>query len=319
MNTQLFEALAQTTPEERADGGAPHAVDRALYMTGKRNTISAQKLLASGELITTHRHPRYVHFPAHTHEFVELVYMCAGQTDHIVNDKRVTLRTGELLILNRHAVQEILPAGEGDVAVNFIVLPAFFDTALGMLGSENSALRSFLVSCLRRDARGTGYLHFKVADVLPVQNLVENLLWTLVRGEPNRSRVDKTTMGLLFLHLQNHADKIESGNAQDDLTFKVLQYVDEHYADGSLTALAELLFHDLCWLSRAIKRLTGKTFQALMRARRFAQARFLLDTTDLTVTDVATAVGYDNFSYFHRVFMQTYGCTPKHYRRRDCK
>ena len=44
----------------------------------------------------------------------------------------MVLQEGDLLFLNQNAVQEILPAGKDDIAVNFIVLPEFFDTAFFM-------------------------------------------------------------------------------------------------------------------------------------------------------------------------------------------
>lgn len=55
--------------------------------------------------------------------------MCQGTTTHILNGSKVILEAGDLLFLNQNAEQEILPAGEQDIAVNFIVLPEFFDTA----------------------------------------------------------------------------------------------------------------------------------------------------------------------------------------------
>ena len=53
------------------------------------NTINAQKLLSAGKLITIRPHTRFVHFPEHTHDYVEVVYMCEGVTEHIVNNKGV--------------------------------------------------------------------------------------------------------------------------------------------------------------------------------------------------------------------------------------
>ena len=52
--------------------------------------------------------------------------MCQGTTTHILNGSRVVLEEGDLLFLNQNVEQEILPAGEQDIAVNFIVLPEFF-------------------------------------------------------------------------------------------------------------------------------------------------------------------------------------------------
>ena len=74
--------------------------------------------------------------------------MCRGETIHVVDGRELKLKEGELLFLNQHAVQEIQPAGQDDIAVNFIILPEFFDTAFRMMGEEENLLRDFIVGCL---------------------------------------------------------------------------------------------------------------------------------------------------------------------------
>ena len=90
--------------------------------------------------------------------------------------------------------------------------------------------------------------------------------------------------------------------------------MEEHYKDGELTSLAARLHCDLTWLSRAIRRLSGCTYTELVQKKRLNQACFLLRSTALSVLDISMAVGYENFSYFHRIFKQTFGQTPRQYR-----
>ena len=51
-----------------------------------------------------------------------------------------------------------------------------------------------------------------------------------------------------------------------------------------------------------------------MQEKRLAQAAFLLKNTTRNVADISAAVGYENVSYFHRIFAASYGKSPKHYR-----
>ena len=95
---------------------------------------------------------------------------------------------------------------------------------------------------------------------------------------------------------------------------QILRYIERKYAHGTLAEAAEELHYDEAWLSRQIKRQTGKTFTALMQEKRLAQAAFLLRSTDRQVGEIALAVGYENTSFFHRLFLSAYGCSPKHYR-----
>lgn len=313
MDAQLLDQLRAITAEEQAILDGRTTIDRGLYMTGSQDVINSRKLLAAGKLITLRTHTRFIRFPEHTHDYVEVVYMCAGETSHIVNGQTIILKQGELLFLGQRATHEICRAGAEDVAVNFIVLPAFFSDTLMAIGEEVSPLRHFLVDCLFGRNIGPGYLHFRVAEDRPIQNLVENLLFTLIRETHSRRTVSRMTMTLLFMQLLGHTDKL-AWDGQEEHILAVLRYVEENYAHGSLTEIAERLRCEVTGLSREIHRKTGKTYIQLVQEKRLTQAAFLLRTTDRNVDDVASAVGYENISYFHRIFREAYGVSPRHYR-----
>lgn len=309
MNQQLLQALSPITEEEEQilEGNAD--INRNLYFNDKTLIIDSKKLLASGKLIRVRPHTRFVHFPAHTHNYIEMIYMCSGETPHIINKNKIVLRSGDLL-LNQNVSQEILPADRDDIAINFIILPEFFDLTLSMLGTENSLLKDFLVGCLRSDSSPIDYLHFEVADVIPVQNLIENLIWTVTHEIQNKRFINQTTMGLLFLTLMNHIDKLVYGknSYEQELSIRVLQYIEEHYRDGELTTLSNELNCEFTWLSKTIKKITGSTYTELVQTKRLNQACYLLSATSMSVTDISLAVGYDNFSYFYRIFKKNMEC-----------
>ena len=243
--------------------------------------------------------------------------MCSGQTAHIVNGRRLLLKQGELLLLNQSVTHEVCRAEKEDVAVNFIVLPDFFSATLTALGEEESPLRRFLVDCLCGRDIGPGYLHFEVSEVEPIQNLVENLLWTLLEDGPHKRKVSQMTMALLFLLLMGHTDSLLSEDRESAAVFQVLRYVETEYATGSFEELCARLHYSPSWLSREIKGKTGKTYTQLLQEKRLAQAAFLLKNTDGKVADISLAVGYENVSFFHRLFAKTYGRSPRAYRLQE--
>ena len=326
MTEELLQILRQITPEEERLRSGNKDIEKNIYSLDSAANedivhVDAEKLLDAGKLIQIRTHTRFVHFPVHTHNYVELVYMCQGSTRHVINGNDVVLKEGELLFISQSAKQEIYPAREADVAVNFIILPEFFNYGLTMMESENNQLRSFVIDCLTGAKEDTGYLHFKVADVLPVQNLVENLIWTIIRKEPNKRSIQQATMGLLFLQLMNQIDRMETAEAdrQQKLVMDVLSYIEEHYKDGELDSLAKQLHYDMRWLSKEIKKRTGLNYTDLVQNKRLSQAAYLLTTTNMNVLDIGLAVGYDNTSYFHRIFQKQFGMTPRKYRLENSK
>jgi AraC-like DNA-binding protein len=153
--------------------------------------------------------------------------------------------------------------------------------------------------------------------VKPIQNLLENLLWILISDTPSKRKMSQMTMALLFMQLLGHTETLSTDDQGDKVVWQVLRYVEANYADGSFGELTQQLHYDASWLSREIKRKTGKTYTQLVQEKRLAQAAFLLRNTDRNVSDIAVAVGYENCSYFHRIFADAYGKSPKHYRMQE--
>ena len=314
MNASILDQLKAISLEEQSILNGQITVDKTIYMQDEGNTINSKKLLAVGKLITIRTHTRFIHFPAHTHDYVEIVYMCSGSTTHVVNGNKIFLKQGDLLFMNQSATHEIYEAGMDDIAVNFIVLPEFFSIPLSLIGEEETPLHHFLVGCLCGENVGSGYLHFEVADILPIQNLLENLLFTLMHNTPSKRKVSQMTMALLFMQLLANTEKLSPGTLEETVIWHVLRYIESHYADGSFSQLCDDLHYDQSLLSRQIKRKTGKTFTQLIQDKRLAQAAYLLKNTAMNVDAIAMAVGYENISYFHRLFAKAYEKSPKHYR-----
>ncbi len=304
--------------EEQAILNGDAQVRRELYSAGGDFVADSGKLLRQGRLIGVRRHTRFVYFPRHRHNYVEIVYMYQGSTTHILDGKeRVTLSQGDLLFLNQNVVHEILPAGEGDIAINFMVLPEFFDTAFRMMEGE-SLLRDFLVDILTRKSSRSIYLCFQVQDILPVRHLLENMIWSLVYGEEYQGNINEITMGLLFLHLVHGNSRIRYGNQNQfdqERVVRTLSYIEAHYRTATLEDLCRETHQSLSQMSKFVKKHTGYTFKELLQTKRLNQAAFLLATTELTVSDIIAAVGYENTSYFYRVFQKRFRMTPGEYRK----
>ena len=99
LKPEVIANLKEITPEEREILSGQSEINRNIYMRGGGNTVNSQKLLELGKLITVRKHTRFIDFPEHTHDYVELVYMLSGQTVHIVDGKKIVLKQGELLCM----------------------------------------------------------------------------------------------------------------------------------------------------------------------------------------------------------------------------
>ena len=320
MRQDILDRLTVITEEEQEILDGQKSVRKDRYTLQKDFIIDSSRLLRNGQLIMIRPHTRFIHFPKHRHNYVEMVYMCTGTTSHIINGtKKITLGEGDLLFLNQHATQEILPASEHDIAVNFIILPEFFDRTFPMMEREN-ILRDFLVSSLSQNSALTSYLHFRAKEIVPVQNLIENMIWTLLSNQKGINTLTQMTMGLIFMNLSAFADTInqdEPDQYEQNIIFSVLKYIETHYKDGTLSEISAELKQPTYYISRMLKKHTDNNFKGLLKQRKLQQAQWLLANTSLPVEDIICAVGYDNSSYFYRKFREKYGVSPKEYRSLD--
>lgn len=322
MDNSLLQSLAAITDEERLLL-AGSAVDKRNYATGNAFTVDSVRMLEKGELIALRPHTRFAFFPRHSHNYVEMMYMCSGKTVHTMNgdpDASITLRAGELLLMNQHASHTIEKADVEDIAVNFIILPQFFHIAFEMIGTDN-VLGRFLLGSMQASTPAPSYLHFATAGVLPVQNLLENMVWTIANKTTGARRINQYTMGVLFLQLLNYTDHLAAGRntAHTPCVVAALREIEENYATASLSQVAALHHVSAAYLSGLVREETGSTFTTLLQQKRLARAAQLLQGSPLSIQSIIEAVGYDNSSYFYRIFRESFGISPKEYRKNSAE
>ena len=314
MDTQLIERfLAPTAEEERLLSGAP--LEQGEYTQGASAVFSSGKLLPHSRMIALRKHTRFTEFPLHSHDYIEILYMISGETTHeMPGYPPLTLRAGELLMINCRAMHSIHRCGEEDIGVNFIIRPSFFDDALALVGASN-ALGCFLLDALGSGERSVPYLHFKVAQVASVQKLMESVLYRLLEQEDVHQRTLKAAMNLLLLDLLDHTAYLSMPDKRGNpLVVSVLEEIEQHYASIRFDEVARRHRVSPAYLCKMVRKTMGESCTQILQRKRMAQARWLLRDTDLPIVEVSQAVGYENTGHFYRLFEKEVGVSPRAYR-----
>lgn len=316
MREEVIRRLSPITAEEQAIlSGA--AVDMSLYNRSGHAVMEQKQLLPNGSRFGIRTHTRFVDFPKHSHSYVEMIYQVQGSTTHVINSSdALTLQAGNLLFLGRGTEHAILAAGAGDIAVNFILIPSFFDNAAISLGGS-SALSVFLKNNLSSSPAHRAHLLYNVSGAPVLENLLENLILLELEGSPLlRQELQQETLDLLLRHLSGQSGRLVAASRQEREQAAVLYTLSRIETDVhcSLSELAEEQGMELSALSRLIRKHTGCTFTELLHTARFNRAVTLLKETDLSVVEIAVAVGYENTAFFYRRFAQRFNCTPAEYR-----
>ena len=102
---------------------------------------------------------------------------------------------------------------------------------------------------------------------------------------------------------------------REDLARLAAEHIDQNYREKfSLQELAGTLHVDPSYLERTFHEIVGQTLLVFHNSIRCEQACKLLQSPQLSVTDVSYQVGFTSSAHFTRVFRKLKGCTPSEYR-----
>ena len=315
MEKHLLDVLSRESEEETGILGG-EMLNRKIYSGTESFVVNEARLFGDGSPINARTHTRYVDFPLHKHNYVEMMIVLSGSITHVIDGTELTLENGEILVMNKHVSHSIKRSGKDDIGVNIIMSDKFIDgVAAEMSGTVFAPL-------IKENSKSDGmpiYLGFCTGGRKYIENVIENLLFALSEKATDVSVMTGVVSLLLrYLSIENN-DLMRVGNHKADKVevrkMEILSYVKSNYRAASLSELGKKLYITVPYLSKIIKEMFGKSFKELVVDERMERAKAAFLNTGLSVGDVIRSVGYENESYFHREFKRRYGTTPLSMRR----
>ncbi|MFV0352132.1 MAG: AraC family transcriptional regulator [Oscillospiraceae bacterium] len=256
------------------------------------------------------RHPQYV-MSCHWHLEYEIIRVLEGSFACVVDGKSWTICPGEVVFINGGSLHAGVSA---DCRYECVV----FD--LGMLMKQGDACHSILDEFSTR--RWMVKPSFKKEDG-EVYRLLNLLFDTLGHKAPGYQLV---TEGLLFQifgkivaggHRSRSKGEAPATSRKTQQLKKALHLIETSYANAiTLEELAQAAGMTPKYFCHFFQRMTQRTPIDYLNYHRIEVSCFLLMTGDYTTTEVAYECGFNDLSYFIRVFKKYKGTTPKQYLRR---
>lgn len=134
---------------------------------------------------------------------------------------------------------------------------------------------------------------------------------------PDKKRVDTLIFPLIAM-LKLCLQKAVKTNKNDTFAEKIKSYLLENRNEN-------IKSNDICrhfgcsrsYISREFNKCTGKTIREYLTELRIADAKILLKSSNLTITEIAFTVGFGDSNYFSNLFKNQVGLTPKEYRHKN--
>ena len=236
----------------------------------------------------------------HSHDFCEILYVAGGAGEAILEGKKFRLAPGDLVVVNPGTLHEERSDAKAPLRLIFLAIRDFAVPGLpaGCLSQEKYRV----LSC--------GEYRYKM-DIYLRELLQETSSQIEFYQEISQGLVSALLVLVMRLIRINPED--EAALSQE--CQKIKEYLDQNFTSPiTLDSRSETVYISKHYLSHLFKEQTGVSPIKYLTSKRMEKACELLSETELPVSEVSKAVGYENPLYFSQVFKRIYGISPVKYR-----
>lgn len=260
--------------------------------------------------------------PLHWHEEMEFVYIKKGRGIVSVDFSSCHVSAGDIIIICPGQLHTIEQEAQEAMEYENIIFP------LSLLGSRqpDSCWEQYISPIMRRQvslpSRITPQLDY-YGNVAGCIDAIDEIRRTFPAGY---ELLIKGKLFELFFQLYSCSAALVSGSCGDssgnqqrslDKTRQILKIVEEHYSEKiPIKEMAKACGFSQSHFMKFFKATIGMPFTAYLNDYRLTMASRLLLSSEDTILTIAGDTGFDNLSYFNRVFKQRFGMTPREFRQR---
>lgn len=244
----------------------------------------------------------------------EVYYLLEGERCYFIGTKIYHLKQGSLVFVRRNVIHKTALSREAHHDRILLEISRSYLESVFAITGELTLHDFFQDDCI--------ILSLECEE----QNFITELLLALGRelGTKNSGfrLLAKSLVAELFIYAKRMENKTNpsASSRTDDPRHRQIEQIACYIAENccsplSLNSIAEQFYMNKCYLSRIFKEITGFTVNGYLHARRIQKARSLLIQNSMNISEVSEAAGYENLTYFERVFKKHTGMSPLEYRR----
>lgn len=243
----------------------------------------------------------------HTHQFSELFYVLSGEGAFYIEDDKIPVKADDLMIINPHVehTEKTLP----NDPMEYIVF-----------GVEGLAF-----SFIDPDQDNTkGYSFYSYgSDKNQFINFAQLMMREFHEKKPGFEKVCHGLLQVLLVYISRKQNLSVISDSSFQLSKECAlakRYIDANYAKNiTLDSLAEITHINKFYLAHSFTECIGQSPINYLTDRRLEACKELLTSSNLSVAQVASSVGFSSQSYFSQIFRKKTGTTPRQYRNRYAK
>lgn len=254
-------------------------------------------------------YPNYA-APAHWHDDIEMIFVLSGEMQYTVNQETITLKENEGVLVNARQLHFGFSSNKKEcdficILLHPLILCATYayerDFVLPMLYNSNAAF-----------VKLNRAVEWHRAIIENIQ-----LIYSCKEKKVAPIKIQKLFLDIWIQLYENIALENHPTNQNADLSVikKIIGFIQQNYT--LKITLADISASGAVGQSKCCKlfaKYIGQTPNMYLTQYRLDKSTELLSKTDMTITEIAHAVGFGGSSYYAETFRKWYGRSPSEYR-----
>lgn len=240
------------------------------------------------------------HSIPHAHSYTELFYIIGGDGQFLINERIFPVKSHQLVIVNPNIIH---------TEVSYEAHPLEY-IVLGIEGLELT----------NPGSDEAAYCIYSFPENNGVLTCMQHVLHEMQECKPEYQTACLAYMDIILVQLMRSigvsVTQASSRFPANRQCASVRQYIDLHYKENiTLDLLAEKVSINKYYMAHAFKREYGVSPINYLIARRIQEGKRLLIETDLSLSQIASVLGFSSSSYFSQSFRSAEGSSPTEYRK----
>lgn len=235
----------------------------------------------------------------HTHHFTELLFVVNGEGSFSFNQQHSPLRSGDLVIIPPYT--EHTERSSNDCPLEYYVL--------GIDG----------ISFLSQKDRECAQVFCNFAHDSSIHELFRQMLYEIRTAQYGSQTICQHLLEILILKIIRAQQLIPVSINSIRMTkecAQIKEYLDSNYAEHiTLDTLTSLTHMNKYYMVHSFTKYAGLSPIQYLNQTRLKRAQYLLETTNYSISDIASSTGFSSQSYFTQIFRKNFQMTPVKYRQ----
>ena len=252
----------------------------------------------------------------HVHNYHQLTIVTHGNANLTVNNFSCKVNAGSVYVISNYAPHHLESANNLEVVNILFNLDDLMQHAVSL--QQNEGFRSLFVfqASTSLYERPSNILKLSYEGIQEILHLIDMMLEELNKDAPGQDIVIQSYFMILITYLSRQFDVKDERN-QDPYAFYLLiehinQNFSQNYTLSDLTRISSL--NERLLRSMFMKKYHCSPMQYITHVK-MEKAKYYLITSDMNITEIADACGYDDSNYFSRKFKQEFGISPRDFKK----